>query len=375
VIGTALGLVSDLGHLLRSTFRARAQLAAENLLLRKQLALYLDCKVRPKRADNATRVALVLLSKMVAWRDVLTIVRPDTLVRWHRDLYRLFWRAKSRPRGRPPLPPPLQHPIGDMARANRTWGEERIAAELRVKLGLTVSPRTVRRYMRRDPGRRDGPPSQSWTTFLDNHRGTVLACDFFLVVTASFRRLYVFVLIDIATRQVVHRNLTDHPTAEWTIQQFRNGVPPDATYRYVVHDRDAIFAPAVDDAFGSMALRALRTPPRTPQANAYCERFIGTVRRECLDWIIPLHERHLRQALAEWMAHYNRDRPHAALGPGLPDAPAQRAVLTGHDLAAGHRVVAKPRLYPLAADPDRFYGTLVGRRTVISSPTSMVIKS
>jgi transposase InsO family protein len=178
----------------------------------------------------------------------------------------------------------------------------------------------------------------------------VLACDFFVVVTASFHRLYVFVLVDIATRQVVHLNVTEHPTAEWTIQQFRDGVPPDATYRSVVHDRDAIFAPAVDHALGAMSLRALRTPPRAPQANAYCERLIGTVRRECLDWIIPLNERHLRRALADWLAHYNGERPHSALGPGLPDNPAQRASLIGHRLPTGHRVIARPRLGGLHHD-------------------------
>jgi putative transposase len=185
-----------------------------------------------------------------------------------------------------------------MARANRTWGEERIAAELRLKLGLTLSPRTVRRYMPPRPRNRFGPSPQTWSTFLHNHAGTVLACDFFLVVTATFRRLYVFVILDITTRQVLHWNLTEHPTAEWTIQQFRNGLPLDAAYRFVVHDRDGIFAPAMDDAFGSMS-RVLKTPVRAPQANAYCERFIGTCRRECLDWMIPLNEPHLRRVLAE----------------------------------------------------------------------------
>src|SRR5687767_96165 len=199
-----------------------------------------------------------------------------------------------------------------MAAANRTWGEERIAAELRVKLGLTVSPRTVRRYMQRKngPGGRRSP--QSWATFLHNHAGTVLACDSLVVVTATFQRLHVFVVLDIATRRVVHWNVTEHPTAEWTIQQFRNGLPLDAAYRFVVHDRDGIFAPAVDEALGSMSLQVRRTPPRAPQANAYCERFIGTARRECLDWMIPLNERHLRHVMAEWIPHYNGERPHSA---------------------------------------------------------------
>jgi transposase InsO family protein len=193
-----------------------------------------------------------------------------------------------------------------MATANRTWGEERIAAELRLKLGLTVSARTVRRYMRRDPRPLAGQPRQSWTTFIHNHAGAVLACDFFLVVTATFQRLYVFVVFDIATRRVAHWNVTEHPTAGWTIQQFRNGLPTDAAYRFLVHDRDAIFAAAVDDALRSMSLQVLRTPVRAPQANAHCERFIGTARRECLDWVIPLNAPHLRQVLAEWIAHYNR---------------------------------------------------------------------
>jgi putative transposase len=231
-----------------------------------------------------------------------------------------------------------------MAAHNHTWGEERIAAKLRVKLGLTVSPRTVRRYMPSRPRTRGGRSTQSWAAFLHNHAGAVLACDFFIVVTATFQRLYVFALLDIGTRRIVHWNLTEHPTAEWTIQQFRNGLPPDASYRFVIHDRDALFAPAVDEALHSMSLQGLKTPVRAPQANAHCERFIGTARRECLDWMIPLNERHLRLVLAEWISHYNSERPHSALGPGLPDASPCQTILTGHRLRAAHRVVARPRL-------------------------------
>jgi putative transposase len=237
-----------------------------------------------------------------------------------------------------------------MAMANRTWGEERIAAELRLKLGLTVSPRTVRRYMPSRPRTRGGQSPQTWATFLRNHATDALTCDFFLVVTATFQRLYVFVILDIATRRVVHWNRTTQPTADWTVQQFRNGLPLDRRYRFVVHDRDGIFAPAVDEALESMSLQVLKTPVRAPQANAHCERFIGTARRECLDWVIPLSERHVRRVLDEWVAHYNRERPHSALGPGVPDAPTRRATETGHHLAAGHHVVAHSRLGGLHHD-------------------------
>jgi transposase InsO family protein len=285
--------------------QSRTRLAAENLFLWKQIACYLERNVRPHRTDNASRIMLVMLSRFVEWRPLLTIVRPDTFVRWHRETFRLFWRWKSRQRGRPRILTELQTLIADMAAANRTWGEERIAAELRLKLGLTVSPRTVRRYMpRRSRPRGSGQPTQSWATFLRNHAGAVLACDFFVVVTATFQRVYVFVVLDIGSRRVVHWNVTTHPTATWTIQQFRNGLPLDGGYRLLVHDRDGIFAPAVDDALRSMALDVVKTPVRAPQANAHCERFIGTARRECLDWIIPLGERHLRRVLAQWVPHY-----------------------------------------------------------------------
>jgi transposase InsO family protein len=349
VIRTTFALVNDFLCLLRLMCRSRAHLAAENLFLRKQLACYLERETRPRRSDNASRIALVLLSRLIDWRGLLTIVRPDTFVRWHRELFRLFWRAKSRRRGRPRVPADLQRLIMDMAAANRTWGEERIAAELRLKVGLTVSPRTVRRYMPPRPRTRGGQ-FQSWATFLHNHVGAVLACDFFVVVTTTFQRLYVFVVLDIATRRVVFWNITDHPTAEWTIQQFRNGLPLDSAYRFLVHDRDAIFAPVVDDALRSMSLRVLKTPVRTPQANAHGERFIGTARRECLDWMIPLNEWHLRRVLAEWIPHYNGERPHSALGPGLPEQPARTVTLTGHQLRPAHRVVARARLGGLHHD-------------------------
>jgi transposase InsO family protein len=216
---------------------------------------------------------------------VLTIVKPATLIRWHRKGFRLFWRWKSRAPGRPPLPPAVQALIAVMARANVTWGEERIAAKLRLKLGLCVSPRTVRRYMPPSGRPRHRVSSHRWRTFVRNDAGAMLACDFFVTITARFRTLYVFVVLDVATRRIVHWNVTEHPTAAWTVQQFRACVSGDQPQRLLIHDRDSIYSAAVDGAVAAMGLTVLKTPVRCPQANAFCERLIGTIRRKCLDWL------------------------------------------------------------------------------------------
>jgi hypothetical protein len=172
-----------------------------------------------------------MLSHPIDWRDVLTIVKPDALIRWHRTGFRLFWRWKSRAPGRPPLPPEVQELIAGMARANVTWGEARIAAELRLKLGLCVSPRTVRRDMPPRGRPRDRVSSHRWRTFVRNQAGAMLACDFFVTITARFRTVYVFVVLDVAPRRIVHWNVTEHPTAGWTVQQFRAIVPGDQPQR------------------------------------------------------------------------------------------------------------------------------------------------
>ena len=301
--------------------RSRSRLAAENLFLRKQLALYAERRVKCRRATDATRITLVMLTRLMDWKAALIIVKPETLIRWHRKGFRLFWRWKSRARGRPRLPVEVQDMIAAMAGANPTWGQERIAAELQLKLGIRVSPRTVRRYMRRGGRPRDRQASQRWSTFVRNHAAAMLACDFFVRITATFRTLYVFVVLEVGTRRIVHWNVTEHPTAGWTVQQFRAIVPGDQPQCFLIHDRDSIYASAVDDAVTAMGLTVLRTPVRCPQANAFCERLIGTIRRECLDWLIVLNERHLRVVFKEWVTHYNRGRPHASLGPGIPDPP------------------------------------------------------
>ena len=334
-----LRVARDLALLITSALRSRAQLAAENLFLKKQLALYLERQVKPRRADDATRLTLLALSRVIEWRRLLTIVKPETLMRWHRQGFRLFWRWKSRGPGRPPIPAELRKLIATMAAANRTWGEERIAAELLVKLGICASPRTVRRYLPSRPPRASRG-TQAWSTFVRNHADVVLASDFFVVVTATFRMFYVFVVLEVGTRRIQHWNVTAHPTADWTAQQFRMAVPGDQAHRFVIHDRDTIYSEGVDRILETMGLAVLETPVRVPQANAFCERLIGTIRRECLNFVIVLSERHLHTVLREWVAHYNRGRPHASLGPGIPDRPANDAISVscGHRLPSGYCV-------------------------------------
>jgi putative transposase len=307
--------------------RSPTALAAENLFLRKQLALCRERSITPRRATPATRLTLVWLARWFDWRHALVIVQPATLIRWHRQGFRLFWRWTSRP-GRPPIPADLRALIRRMARENPTWGEERIANELELKLGLRVSPRTVRKYLPKhlDHGRGKRAPSQHWQTFVRNHAQAIIACDFCVVVTATFRLLYVFVLMEHASRRLLHVNVTAHPTAAWTQQQLRETIPSDHRYRFLIYDRDAIFSQAFDHSIRHLGLRVLKTPPQAPQANAICERVLGTLRRECLDFMIPLTATHLQGILKEWVPHYNAGRPHMALGPGIPQPPSSLPV-------------------------------------------------
>jgi putative transposase len=236
-----------------------------------------------------------------------------------------------------------------MTRSNPTWGEERIAAELLLKLGLRVSPRTVRRYIARGTGgSRRGAGSQRWATFVRNHAQAVVACDFCVALTATFRVLYVFVALEVGSRRLVHVNVTSHPTTTWTLQQFREVLAAPHTYRFVLHDRDSIYSPWLDTAVAARGVRVLRTLVQAPTANAHCERLLGSLRRECLDVLIPSGEDHLRRILRVWAAHYNCGPPHASPGPRLPKPPpgllAPLLTLTEHRLPIGTCIVARPIL-------------------------------
>ena len=303
--------------LLRLLVLSRAALIAENLFLRKQLALFQERNVRPRRTTTRIRLAMLALARFFDWHNALVIVKPETFIRWHRTAFRNFWRWRSRRRGRPPLPDNLRALILAMHRDNPTWGEERIANEFSLKLGIRVSPRTVRKYLGGKPD--GGAGNQRWSIFVRNHAKAIVACDFVASVTANFRVLYVFVAMEVGSRRILHTNVTDHPTAEWTIQQFREFLAFDHKYRFLIHDRDGIFSPAVDQQLRAFGVRVLKTPVRTPTANCYVERLVGTIRRECLDYLIPFGDRHLKRIVSEFVVHYNRGRPHSALGPGIPE--------------------------------------------------------
>jgi transposase InsO family protein len=262
----------------------------------------------------------------------LVIVKPETLISWHRKGFKLFWKWKSQA-GRPRIPENVRKLIVQMAKENPTWGQARVAAELSLKLGIDVSPRTVRAYWPPEPERRGHrrTSSQNWKTFVRNHAQSIVACDFLVVVTARFRTLYVFLLMEVETRRIVHCNITAHPTAAWTLQQLREAIPSDHAYRFLIRDRDSIFSAEVDQQLKAFGLRVLRTPVRAPKANAHCERLVGSVRRECLDFTIPLSEKHLRRILAEWVTHYNQGRPHLSLGPGIPEPAAVFLPVQGRD--------------------------------------------
>lgn len=324
--------------------QSQASLAAEILFLRKQLAFYQERKIKPRRFDDAARLSMLVLSKFFDWRSALVNVTSDTFTGWHKKAFQLFWRWKSRG-GRPRLPRNIQQLIVEMAINNPTWGQERVADELSLKLRILVSPRTVKKYWPK--GLSSGPrrvSSQRWRTFVHNQAAALVACDFATVVTATFRRLYVLIVIEIGTRKILHCDVTAHPTAEWTAQQFREAIPSDHSYRFLIHDRDSIFSNEVDQTVENLGLKVLRTPVRAPQANAYCERLIGTMRRECLDFMIPLGEKHLRTILREWVRHYNHGRPHRSLGPGLPIAatkPTRLSPINRHQIPQGWRVVKK----------------------------------
>ena len=319
---------------LRDSFRRRAALQLELIAVRHQLATMTRISRRPSLRPT-DRLLWVLLSRFLPnWREMLVIVKPETVIGWHRKGFRLYWTWKSRRRGggRPPIPRDVRDLIRRMSRENPLWGAPRIHGEL-LKLGIEVSEATVSKYLARLPK----PPSQTWRTFLRNHARALASIDFFVLPTATFRLLMVFIVLHHERRQVVHFGVTAHPTAAWVAQQITEAFPWNSAPRYVIRDRDSVYGALVRARIKAMGIEEVVTAPRSPWQNPFVERMIGSIRRECLDHLIVIDERHLRRILASYFDYYHRSRTHLSLG---KDSPVPRPI----ENAKAGKIIALPQV-------------------------------
>ena len=304
-------LLSVLVRSLAAFLRSRRDVALENVVLRHQLQVALRTNPSP-RLTNPDRVLWVWLRyAWPAWRDHLHIVEPATVLRWHRKGWRLYWTWKSRTRlGRPRLNAEVRDLISTMSRDNPLWGSERIRGEL-LKLGIVVSRRSIRRYRWRKP---TPVGTQSWRTFLSNEFRGIWAADLLVVHTVGYRIVYVLFFITHERRELVHFKVTSSPTAAWVWQQVVEATPWGRRPDYLIHDRDAVYGRNFGARLSKLGITSVRTPFRAPRANAIAERLVRSIRRECLDHVIVINERHLRSVLVEYAQYYNLDRPHRSLG-------------------------------------------------------------
>ncbi len=302
-------------NLMCTALRDRRDLVVENLLLRHQLAVLTRSGRRP-RLRAWDRLLWILVQQFVRdWRRHLVVVQPRAVISWHRQAWKLLWRWKSRTAlGRPRLSQEVRELIAIMSRDNPLWGTERIRGEL-AKLGLAVSNRSIRRYRWRGPVR---SPSQTWRTFLANHRRQIWAADLFTVHTLTFRTLYVLFFIAHGRRELVHFNITAHPTAAWVWRQLIEATPWGRKPHYLIRDRDRVYGGDFVQRAKALRIQTLLTPVRAPQANAIAERMVQTCRTECLDHLIVINERHLQRLLSEFVAYYNTERPHRTLAMDTP---------------------------------------------------------
>ena len=324
MVGIGEALLGTLLALLKS----RARLSVENLALRHQLNILR--RTVPKRLHfcSTDRLLLVWVSRL--WPGVLgamAVVRPETVVCWHRDGFRAFWRWRSRSRGgRPGIPREIRDLVREMSLANRLWGAPRIHGEL-LKLGFEVAQSTVAKYMIE----RRGPPSQSWTTFLRNHADGIAGVDLFVVPTIGFKLIYCLVILGHGRRKLLHHVVTAHPSAEWIARQIVEAFPWDEAPAYVVRDRDAVYGQVVKRRLRGLSIRDRPIAPRSPWQNGHVERLIGSIRRECTDHMIVFREAHLRRIMTAYAAYCNEARTHLSLG---KDAPIGRSIEhLGHIIA------------------------------------------
>lgn len=302
---------------LASSLRTRASLQLEILALRHQLGILHRTERRRLRLRTSDRFLWALLLRFWAdWRKALVIVRPETVIGWHRRGFRFYWNWKSRRRiGRPGIPKEIREMIREMSAMNVLWGAPRLHGEL-LKLGIDVSQATVAKYM----VKHRKPPSQTWRTFLENHIKQIVSVDFFVVPTVSFRVLYVFLVLAHDRRRVVHFNVTEHPTAEWTAAQLAQAFPWDKAPRFLLRDRDSVYGAAFRKQAKSMDINEVLTAFRSPWQSPYIERLIGSIRRECLDHVVILNELSLRRHMVSYLDYYHGSRSHLSLAKDSPDA-------------------------------------------------------
>jgi putative transposase len=324
----------------RAFLVSRHGLALEVVALRQQLAVWKRKQPHPKlkRLDRLFWITLCQL--WTDWRKVLIIVNPETVVSWHRAGFRLFWRWRSRSRncGRPRVEEEIRLLIRRMRKENPSWGAPRIHGEL-LQLGFEISEPTVSRYLRSLKRPLNSRKAKQWLAFLNNHREVIAAFDFFTVPRVAFRTLYCFFVIEHGRRRILHFNLTQHPTSEWIVHQLREAFPLPCDYRYVLFDHDGKFGGDVLQFLKSSDLKPMQTSIRSPWQNGTAERFVGSIRRELLDHVIPLNEFHLRRLGREYLTYYHKDRTHVGLN---KETPASRPVETRcHEQA---QIVAEPRV-------------------------------
>jgi putative transposase len=297
-------------------FKSRAALQLENLALRHQVGVLRRSVKRPKLTPADRLLWAWLCEVWNDWRSALIIVKPETVIAWHRKSFRLLWTWKVRHGhpGRPAVSKEVRELIRRMCRENPLWGAPRIHGEL-LKLGIDVGETSVGKYMVR--GRK--PPSQTWRTFLENHVKSMVSVDFFTVPTVRFQVLYVFLVLAHDRRRIVHFNVTAHPTAEWTAQQLREAFPFEQIPRYLLRDRDCIFGAGFRKDVKAMGIEEVLSAPRSPWQRAFVERVIGTLRRECLDHVIVFNEASLYRHVKSFLEYYHQSRTHLSLGKDAPE--------------------------------------------------------
>jgi len=323
-------MIRCLAYAFTAVFKSRARLVAENLCLRQQLVVLKRRQGRPQLRDADRRFWVLAYRWLSSWRQSLIIVKPDTVIRWHRKGWKAYWRWRSNRStsiGRKKTDLELRELIRRMARENPLWGQRRIQAELAC-LGFRVCARTVARYMRRPYS---GPPSPGWRQFLTQHSNEIWACDLFTVQIVWFRTLYVFFVIHHSTRELIHARVTAHPNSEWLAQQMVEACgisrePP----RYLIHDREGCFGASFNRRVASLKIKQIRTPVKAPKTNAIAERWVRSIRKECLDHQLIFGHQHLQGTVDEYTAYYNRWRPHRSLGqiaprPHIKKSPAKLA--------------------------------------------------